>query len=80
MQDTGKWIEDDGEDIALGEVSRHCAGKSGPLEPEAALLYTELCAGKGENGFMKINCIVSCKKKKGGDLWHGRAGADDGLQ
>jgi hypothetical protein len=63
MQDTGKWIEDDREDIALGEVSQHCAGKSGPLEPEAALLYTELCAGKGENGFMKINRIVSCKKK-----------------
>jgi hypothetical protein len=36
MQDTGKWIEDDREDIALGEVSRHRAKKSGPSEPEAA--------------------------------------------
>jgi hypothetical protein len=35
MQYTGKWIEDDREDIALGEVSLHCAGKSGPLKPEA---------------------------------------------
>jgi hypothetical protein len=53
MQDTGKWIEDDREDIALGEVSRHCAVKSGPVDPEAPLLYNELYAGKGENGFMK---------------------------
>jgi hypothetical protein len=29
-------IEDDREDIALGEVSRHRAEKSGPSEPEAA--------------------------------------------
>jgi hypothetical protein len=34
-------------------ISRHCAGKNGPLNPEAALLYTELYAGKGENGYVK---------------------------
>jgi hypothetical protein len=48
MQDTGKWIEDNREDIALVEVNRHYAGNSGPLDPEAALLYTELYAGKGK--------------------------------
>jgi hypothetical protein len=54
MKDTGKWIEDDQKDIGLSVKSvRIVRGKSGPLEPEAALLYTELCAGKGENGFMK---------------------------
>jgi hypothetical protein len=39
--------------IALDEVSWHRAGKSGPLKPEAALLYTEMYAGKGEDGFLK---------------------------
>jgi hypothetical protein len=53
MQDTGKRIEEDREDIALDEVSRHQAGKSGSLKPEAALLYTELYAGH------EINRIIS---------------------
>jgi hypothetical protein len=46
MQDTGKRIEDDREDVALGEVSHHRAERSGPLEPEAALLYTKLYRGE----------------------------------
>jgi hypothetical protein len=36
---------------------------SGPSEPEAALLYTELYAGKGENGFMKYTVSFHVKKE-----------------
>jgi hypothetical protein len=54
-------MADDREDIVLGGVSRHRAGKIGPSEPEATLFYSELDVWKGKDGFTKITRIDSWK-------------------